>query len=97
MRMRVDVHSDVDWFVRKTCTREKRAEFYRMLAAIELEPLRHSEPFFEPKLSPHMLRFFRFGTSKAIFEFDPARNRIQVIECRKLKPILPPSETGNGS
>lgn len=44
-----------------------------------------------------MLRFFRFGANKAIFELDLSRDRIRVLECRKLKPVQRPPGPGNGN
>jgi len=85
MRYKVELHPDVVWFVRKRCTPEEQAAFYSQLEAIRLEPIKNSEATSDPSLSRYMLRFFRFGTNIAIFQFDPGRDRIRVRECRRIQ------------
>ena len=86
MPIRVELDSGASRFLRKCCTPEEQDEFYDRLRAVESEPIKNSEVCREPDLSPYILRFFRFGMNKAIFELDAFRNKIRVMECRRLKP-----------
>jgi len=94
MRCKVELHGDIVWYLRTYCNAQERQAFYEQLAAVQQEPIRNSEFIFVPEMKPYMLRSFRFGLNKAVFEFDPAENRVRVLECRKLKPKRPP---GNGA
>ncbi len=87
MPIEVELHRDVVWFVQKCCTPRERDEFYKQLRALEAEPIKNSESCIAPEIRPYALRFFRFGTNKAIFELDAFKSRIRVLECRKLKPL----------
>lgn len=85
MRIKVELHSDVVWYIRHRCTREEAALFYEGLDKIRVEPIEHSESIARPDRSRYMLRFFRFGRNIAIFEYDIGRNQIRVLECEKPK------------
>lgn len=85
MPIEVEVETGVFRFLARNCTPKERAEFYDLVHALEVEPIKNSDPCYEPKLSPYMLRFFRFGANKAIFELDAFKNRIRVLECQRLK------------
>ena len=78
MRVKVELHSRVDLFVRKSCTKVEQNEFYRMLEALRTNPISESEAMADPLLSRYMLRFFRFGPNLAIFEWDAGCNRMGV-------------------
>jgi hypothetical protein len=86
MPIRVEVEADALRFVRKRCTPEEQDEFYSRLRSVESEPIKNSEACRDPELSPYMLRCFRFGMNKAVFELDAFRNKIRVLECKRLKP-----------
>lgn len=86
MRSKVELHSDVVWFVRHRCTEREKGKFYAVLEAVRNEPIANSEAIIDPRIRPHVLRSFRFGTNIAVFEWDPAKNRIRVLECRKSRP-----------
>jgi len=88
MHIKVELHPDVAWFVRHRCTQREVDEFYRLLEALRAEPIRHSEMVVEPRLRRYALRLFRFGVNLAVFEYNAAKNRIRVLECRKAKPII---------
>jgi hypothetical protein len=84
MPIEVEYSRDVFRFLEKHCTPEERAEFYVRVDAVKAEPIKNSDPCIEPELSRYMLRFFRFGLNKAIFKLDAFRNRIRVVECRRI-------------
>lgn len=85
MSIEVEFSRDVFRFLEKQCSPEERLEFYARIDAIRLEPIKNSDPCIEPELSRYMLRFFRFGLNKAIFSLDAFRNRIRVVECRRIR------------
>ena len=89
MRVKMELHTDVVWFLRQRCTDDERDEFYRQLEMLRAGPIGNSEPIPVPKLREYMLRFFRFAGSIAIFEFDAAKNRVRVLECRRARPTRP--------
>lgn len=82
----MELHPDVVWFIKHRCNRDEVDAFYRQLEALRREPIRNSEAIAEPRLSRYMLRFFRFTTSLAVFHYDAAKDRIRVLECRRVKP-----------
>ena len=86
MRYKVELHRDVRRFVRHTCNEDEVDAFYARLRQIEVEPIEHSEAVADPDLSRYMLRFFRFGSNIAIFEFVPAKSRTRVLQCKRLPP-----------
>lgn len=86
MRIKVELHRDVVWFVKHECSSEERAAFYECLDRVRGDPIGHSEAIADPRLSRYMLRFFRFERCVAIFETNRARDRIRVRECRRLLP-----------
>ncbi|MCK4341498.1 MAG: hypothetical protein KAY37_07240 [Phycisphaerae bacterium] len=89
MRIEVELRDNVWTDLRNRFTTTDRESFVTKLELIRREPIKHSEAARDPDLSEYMLRFFRFGTNDrwiAMFEYDIARNRIKVLECRLLKP-----------
>ena len=86
MRYKVDMHPDVDWFVRHRCSEEERRAFYEVLERLRSEPLKNSRLLIDPQVSRYALRCFRFGTNLAVFKLDPGRNRIWILKCETLKP-----------
>jgi hypothetical protein len=86
MRLKVELSSDVVWFVRHRCNAEEQDAFYQGLEAVRSDPIEQSEATADPRVSQYILRFFRFGANLALFEFDPGRDQIRVLECRKLPP-----------
>lgn len=89
MRIKVELHRSVVWFIKRDCNDQERYEFYEELDLIRTDIITNSEPIVEPKLSRYMLRFFRFGRNIAIFEMNRSRDEIRVRLCRKLKPRKP--------
>lgn len=87
MRIKVELHPDVVWFVRHRCTKREVEEFYERLEALRAEPIRHSEMAVDLRLKRYALRLFRFGVNVAVFEYNAAKNRIRVLECRTANPI----------
>ncbi len=86
MRIKVELHAEVVWFIRHRCNDSEVDAFYEQLEKLRSEPIENSEPMADPDLSAYMLRFFRFRLNLALFEYDPARNRIRVLECRRIPP-----------
>ena len=86
MRIKVELHPEVVWFIRHCCNDDEVDAFYEQLERVRSEPIENSEPMAEPSLSPYMLRFFRFRRNLALFEYDPAKRRIRVLECRRIPP-----------
>ena len=84
MYFKVELHRDVVWFLRHECTDAGREAFSERLKELRSDPIGTSEALADPQMSRYMLRFFRFGGNLAIFEFDRARERIRVRQCRKL-------------
>ncbi len=84
MRLKVELHPRVSWFLGRRCTDAERKAFYA-----ELERLRSdavtliygTEAYSDPERSRYMLRFFRFGPYLAILDFNAAKDRIRVVEC----------------
>ena len=86
MRIKVELHRDVVWFVRHRCNDDEVDAFYEKLEKLRAEPIENSEAVSDRRLSRYMLRFFRFKQNIAIFEYNPARNRIRIRKCRRLRP-----------
>ncbi len=87
MRLEAELHEDALWFLRHECGQQELTTFYEGLDAVRTEPIRNSEgPGSLSKKNKYALRFFRFAGNLALFEFDPARKRIRVVECRKSLP-----------
>jgi hypothetical protein len=90
MRIKVELHPDVQaWLWQHRHDRRLVDSFYRQLRWVCEDPLNRSEPTYDPSLSRYMLRFLGFGEKDdyiAIFQFDPARDLMRVLECRRLKP-----------
>ena len=96
MRVKVELHSRVIWFLKHRCSAEEQDAFYRALERIRRARIRYSEAIREPRLSRYMLRFFRFGSNLAIFSVNRARDVIRVCECRKCPPKRPANGGRNG-
>ncbi len=96
MRCKVELRPDVQWFLRmRRRNKDEIDAFYDLLERIRTDPIGNSEARSGPRLSRYMLRFARFGGNLAIFEFDPAHERIRVLECRpivqrRVEPQAPP-------
>jgi hypothetical protein len=89
MAIKVELASRVWSYLRDRFTTAERDAFVERLGEIRREPIKKSEPSREPSLSKYLLRFFRFGSGDrwmAVFEYDIARDRIRVLECRLLRP-----------
>jgi len=89
MRIKVELHRDVVWYLKRRCNEKERAEFSAVQERIRSDPITlidETDAIFEPRLSTHMLRLFRFGNNVAVFRFDPARSKIKILECY---PSLP--------
>jgi len=86
MRIKVELHKDVVWYIRHRCNREEAESFYERLEKVRLEPITNSQAISDPKVGRYMLRFFRFLRNIAVFEYDIARDHIRVLECRKPLP-----------
>jgi hypothetical protein len=95
MRIKVELHEDVVWFVKRRCTPDEAAAFYARLEDIRREPISNSESIADPTVSEFMLRFFRFGRNIAIFEYDIWNAQIRVLECQKPKPTRKPRSPGS--
>lgn len=85
MSFRVELHPDVSYFLDGLCSAQERTAFRDMCRRIADDPIRHSEPTTEPKLSRYMVRFAQFGSNIAIFGFDRARKKVRIRQCRRLK------------
>lgn len=89
MRIKVELHPDVAWFIRRHCADEERRAFFEQLDNVRASPLdtiEHSEAIIEPELSRYVLRRFEFRGNVAVFEFNAAKDRIRVLECRRIRP-----------
>ena len=86
MRTKVELHREVVGYLRHCCNNEERQEFYRRLEKVREDPIENSQETADPEVSPYILRFFEFGRNIAIFEYNPAKDRIIVRQCRKLRP-----------
>jgi hypothetical protein len=89
VRYKVDLSPDVVWFVRHQCNCEEQDAFFRALEIVRTQPVAWSEAASDAEVSPYMLRFFRFAANIALFEFDPGRSRIRVLECRRSRKPRP--------
>lgn len=85
MRVKVELHRDVVWFIDHRCTQAEARAFYRQLDAVREQPIRNSEALADPKVSRYMLRRFRFAGNVAIFKYNAAKTRIQVLTCRRAR------------
>ena len=86
MRIKAELHREVIWYIRHSCHDEERHEFYRRLDRVREDPIENSQETADPRVSPYILRFFEFGRNIAIFEYNPAKDRMIVRQCRKLRP-----------
>ena len=90
MLIKVELHQDVVRFVRLDCNEQERSAFYEMLDRLRREPIKHSEHTSDPRMSRYMLRFSRFGTNIAIFQYNLAEKRIRIVTCHKAPPRRSP-------
>ncbi len=97
MRIKVELHRDVHWYLRHKCTTIERALFSEELERVRDEPISQSQAIYDPSISKYMLRFFRFGEHMAMFEFDAPMECVRVVKCRKPKPRLPQGGARNPS
>lgn len=86
MRIKVELHPDVVWFIRHRCHEPEVDAFYQALERIRSQPIGASEGTSDRRLSRYRLRFVWFGANIAVFKYDAAKDRIRVLECRKLAP-----------
>ena len=92
MRIKVELHPEVVWYLENRCNAEEVDEFYRQLARVRAAPITNSEAIAKPRLSRYILRFFRFGSNIAVFGFSRSRDTIKVCECYKRLPRRSPSD-----
>ena len=85
MRIKVELHREVVWFIRHACSDEEVDAFYEELEKLRSDPIENSEATADPDLSRYMLRFFRFKQNIAIFQLDPAGERIVIRQCKRLR------------
>lgn len=85
MRFKVELHRDVGQYVRRDCNEFDRAAFYDMLERIRSDPITNSEVIADVSISRYMLRYFRFGRHMAVFQLDPAKDRVVVRICRRFR------------
>ncbi len=99
MRIKVELHQAVWNCLQDRLTPAERESFSARLEDVRRAPIRNSEASHDPRRGPYMLRFFRFGAAErwiAIIEYDIARARIKVLECRLLRPRRPgPGSSGH--
>jgi hypothetical protein len=95
MRLKVELHRDVVWFLRHRCSEAEVDAFYVHLEIVRTEPIANSEAVADPALSRYMLRFFRFADCIAIFQYRPAEDRIIVRQCRRIRPRRGRRQTPN--
>lgn len=89
MRIRVELHREVIWFIRHEADEAEIKAFYEQLERVSADAvamIENSEPVRSPGMSRYMLRFFRFERCIAVFETDRARDCIRVRECRRVPP-----------
>ncbi len=91
MRIKVELHPEVVWYLKSRCNAEEVDEFYRQLARVRAAPISNSEAIAKPRRSRYILRFFRFGSNIAVFRFSRSRDTIKVCECCKRLPRRRPS------
>lgn len=87
MRVSADLHPDVIAELRHACAPAEVADFYRVLARVCTNPIRHSELFCDPTVSRYALRWFSFGGGVgkiAIFYYDG--RLVRVLKCRRARP-----------
>ncbi len=88
MRIKVEQHRMVVWFIRHQASEAERYGYYEQLARLRKDAvalIENSEPVHDPIASRYMLRFFRFKNCIAIFETNRARDRISVRVCQRLR------------
>ncbi len=88
----VQLHRDVEFFLKFRCTKEEANAFFQTLNGVRsssVEAISHSEAIHDPEASRYMLRFFRFEGCIAVFETNRARDRILVRQCQRLPQQRP--------
>ncbi|HRX85070.1 MAG TPA: hypothetical protein P5572_08635 [Phycisphaerae bacterium] len=87
MRCKVELRDKAASFLRHNCTDAEVNAFYETLQRVRADPFEYSVALSDPSVSRYMLRCFRFGvTGMAVIQFNPARELVRVIECRRLPP-----------
>lgn len=92
MRIKVELHRTVLWFLRHEASTGEIEVFYQRLGQLTTDPvalIEHSEAIHDPEASRYMLRFFRFEGCIAVFETNRARDRILVRQCQRLPQQRP--------
>jgi len=97
MPFKVELARKVAAFPR-TLASDERIAFVLKVNQVAREPIKYSEPLRDPRLSPYVLRFFRFGRDErwiAAFDLDVPQNRLRIVECRLIrgKPRSPPGSS----
>lgn len=91
MRFKVELRKEAVWFIKHECSAGDRAAFFDELEKQKSDPISNSEPSYDPTIKRYMLRQFPFGPHWAIFEIQPAAEKIIVRACKKRRP--PPNVT----
>jgi len=86
MRFKVELRKKAVRFIKHECNAGDRAAFYDELEKLRTDPISNSGPVYDPAIKPYMLRQFRFGQCLAIFEVQPAAEKIIVRVCKKKPP-----------
>jgi len=97
MRFRVELHRDVERFLKERQRKrdyETVSAFYERLDEVREDPVGCSEAVSDPDLSRYMLRYFRFAGYIALFQIDLAKDRVVIRSCRKHQPGHPSDQTG---
>ena len=85
MRFKVELHKDVNWFVRRECSVDEAKEFYAWLERLRGDPITDTEVVVDRELAPYTFRSFRFGRNLGVFRLDPVRQEVLVRQCRKFR------------
>lgn len=100
MRIKVELHREVRWFLKRECTAEECAAFYEQLESICSDPISliaNSEPVHDPGASRYMMRAFRFADNLAVFQMNRSRDRILIRQCQRVaRQRHPTQESDNG-
>ena len=86
-RIRSYLLSYVDWYLQHRCSDEEQDEFHRIRRRFEQNKLvliEESEAYYDPAIRPYMLRAFRFGRHRAVFDYDAHRNLMRFVDCPPL-------------
>lgn len=86
MRFKVEQRERVVQYVRHELTAAEQADYFARLEQVRQRPIAESIAVTAPRLSPYMLRGFRFAGHLALFQMDLAQGRITVLSCRRYQP-----------